>query len=168
MEFNPSIFRKPDRIVWSSDVDHLVPGHVRSYSCSFCKRGFSNAQALGGHMNIHRRDRAKLRDQSSDATKTTHPASDDHEDSSPVESMEDESCRPKRPYNFSKEDGGVSRDKDGFGEPKQLYMFVETSSTSSNAVEESKQLHGSLDTDLDLELRLGFENHEASKTGTRH
>ncbi|KAL7095568.1 hypothetical protein ACP275_10G032400 [Erythranthe tilingii] len=31
-----------------------------SYSCSFCRRGFSNAQALGGHMNIHRRDRAKL------------------------------------------------------------------------------------------------------------
>ncbi|CAL1396457.1 unnamed protein product [Linum trigynum] len=30
----------------------------RSYECSFCKRGFTNAQALGGHMNIHRRDRA--------------------------------------------------------------------------------------------------------------
>ncbi|CAN0904502.1 Transcriptional regulator TAC1 [Linum grandiflorum] len=31
----------------------------RSYECSFCKRGFTNAQALGGHMNIHRRDRQK-------------------------------------------------------------------------------------------------------------
>ncbi|KAG5236329.1 transcriptional regulator SUPERMAN [Salix suchowensis] len=30
----------------------------RSYGCSFCKRGFTNAQALGGHMNIHRKDRA--------------------------------------------------------------------------------------------------------------
>ena len=30
----------------------------RSYECSFCKRGFTNAQALGGHMNIHRKDRA--------------------------------------------------------------------------------------------------------------
>uniref|UniRef100_A0A6N2LV17 C2H2-type domain-containing protein n=1 Tax=Salix viminalis TaxID=40686 RepID=A0A6N2LV17_SALVM len=29
----------------------------RSYECSFCKRGFTNAQALGGHMNIHRKDR---------------------------------------------------------------------------------------------------------------
>ena len=27
------------------------------YECSFCKRGFNNAQALGGHMNIHRKDR---------------------------------------------------------------------------------------------------------------
>ncbi|KAG6727071.1 hypothetical protein I3842_02G113300 [Carya illinoinensis] len=31
----------------------------RSYKCSFCKRGFTNAQALGGHMNIHRKDRVK-------------------------------------------------------------------------------------------------------------
>ncbi|XP_047314818.1 transcriptional regulator SUPERMAN-like [Impatiens glandulifera] len=33
----------------------------RAYSCSFCKREFRSAQALGGHMNVHRRDRAKLR-----------------------------------------------------------------------------------------------------------
>ncbi|CAN6677329.1 unnamed protein product [Malus baccata var. baccata] len=31
----------------------------RSYECTFCKRGFTNAQALGGHMNIHRKDRVK-------------------------------------------------------------------------------------------------------------
>ncbi|OMP09317.1 Zinc finger, C2H2-like protein [Corchorus olitorius] len=31
------------------------------YKCSFCKRGFKSAQALGGHMNVHRKDRAKLR-----------------------------------------------------------------------------------------------------------
>jgi hypothetical protein len=33
----------------------------RSYACSFCKREFRSAQALGGHMNVHRRDRARLR-----------------------------------------------------------------------------------------------------------
>ncbi|KAJ9182240.1 hypothetical protein P3X46_006257 [Hevea brasiliensis] len=33
----------------------------RSYECTFCKRGFTNAQALGGHMNIHRKDRAKTK-----------------------------------------------------------------------------------------------------------
>ncbi|KAF0913770.1 hypothetical protein E2562_024635 [Oryza meyeriana var. granulata] len=27
------------------------------YECVFCKRGFTTAQALGGHMNIHRRHR---------------------------------------------------------------------------------------------------------------
>ncbi|KAF8117334.1 hypothetical protein N665_0011s0057 [Sinapis alba] len=36
-------------------------GQARPYICEFCERGFSNAQALGGHMNIHRKDRAKLR-----------------------------------------------------------------------------------------------------------
>ncbi|XP_031262449.1 zinc finger protein 11-like [Pistacia vera] len=33
----------------------------RNYNCSFCKREFRSAQALGGHMNVHRRDRARLR-----------------------------------------------------------------------------------------------------------
>ncbi|XP_052171622.1 uncharacterized protein LOC127787597 [Diospyros lotus] len=33
----------------------------RSYSCSFCRKEFRSAQALGGHMNIHRRDRARLK-----------------------------------------------------------------------------------------------------------
>ncbi|WCJ21671.1 C2H2 and C2HC zinc fingers superfamily protein [Euphorbia peplus] len=32
----------------------------RNYICSFCKRQFNSAQALGGHMNVHRRDRAML------------------------------------------------------------------------------------------------------------
>ncbi|KAI3896592.1 hypothetical protein MKX03_023167 [Papaver bracteatum] len=32
----------------------------RPYTCSFCKREFRCAQALGGHMNVHRRDRARL------------------------------------------------------------------------------------------------------------
>ncbi|KAF3321992.1 Transcriptional regulator SUPERMAN [Carex littledalei] len=33
----------------------------RFYSCNFCDRKFRSAQALGGHMNVHRRDRARLR-----------------------------------------------------------------------------------------------------------
>ncbi|CAL0316730.1 unnamed protein product [Lupinus luteus] len=37
----------------------------RSYDCTFCKRGFTNAQALGGHMNIHRKDKAKAKQGSS-------------------------------------------------------------------------------------------------------
>lgn len=33
----------------------------RSYTCNFCRREFRSAQALGGHMNVHRRDRASTR-----------------------------------------------------------------------------------------------------------
>ncbi|CAK9173392.1 unnamed protein product [Ilex paraguariensis] len=32
----------------------------RFYNCTFCRREFKSAQALGGHMNVHRRDRARL------------------------------------------------------------------------------------------------------------
>ncbi|KAJ1389999.1 Zinc finger C2H2-type [Sesbania bispinosa] len=46
----------------------LVGGCIwppRSYSCSFCRREFRSAQALGGHMNVHRKDRARLKQPSS-------------------------------------------------------------------------------------------------------
>ncbi|KDP21334.1 hypothetical protein JCGZ_21805 [Jatropha curcas] len=42
----------------SSSSGFLWP--QRNYTCSFCKRQFNSAQALGGHMNVHRRDRAML------------------------------------------------------------------------------------------------------------
>lgn len=51
----------------SSEGDLVAAGFSwppRCYSCSFCKREFRSAQALGGHMNVHRRDRARLRQHS--------------------------------------------------------------------------------------------------------
>ncbi|KAL3645588.1 hypothetical protein CASFOL_010768 [Castilleja foliolosa] len=32
----------------------------RNYKCTFCRRDFRSAQALGGHMNVHRRERARI------------------------------------------------------------------------------------------------------------
>ncbi|KAL7105435.1 hypothetical protein ACP275_07G044000 [Erythranthe tilingii] len=49
---------------FSPDGDSAAAGFSwppRCYTCSFCKREFKSAQALGGHMNVHRRDRARLR-----------------------------------------------------------------------------------------------------------
>ncbi|GLJ22259.1 hypothetical protein SUGI_0418580 [Cryptomeria japonica] len=49
---------------FAEDTAGLMGGSTwppRSYSCNFCRREFRSAQALGGHMNVHRRDRAKLR-----------------------------------------------------------------------------------------------------------
>lgn len=44
----------------------------RTYTCTFCRRVFRSAQALGGHMNIHRRERARLQlQQRSSSIKTT-------------------------------------------------------------------------------------------------
>ncbi|TKY51890.1 Transcriptional regulator TAC1 [Spatholobus suberectus] len=58
----------------SEEIDHQEEAHddtggtKRSYECTFCKRGFTNAQALGGHMNIHRKDRAKAKQFTPDAS----------------------------------------------------------------------------------------------------
>ncbi|KAL4567387.1 hypothetical protein LXL04_022970 [Taraxacum kok-saghyz] len=46
-------------------------GVGRSYECTYCKRGFTNAQALGGHMNIHRKDKVKAKHQKNFTTTTT-------------------------------------------------------------------------------------------------
>ncbi|CAN6471656.1 unnamed protein product [Victoria cruziana] len=49
---------------FAEDSSGLLGGCIwppRSYSCTFCRREFRSAQALGGHMNVHRRDRARLR-----------------------------------------------------------------------------------------------------------
>ncbi|GAB2299760.1 hypothetical protein Dimus_033813 [Dionaea muscipula] len=51
----------------------------RSYSCSFCKREFKSAQALGGHMNVHRRDRAMLK-QIPTTEATSHHHDQDQDD----------------------------------------------------------------------------------------
>lgn len=50
-----------DQEVDQQDEVDYSDGVGRSYQCVFCKRGFTTAQALGGHMNIHRKDRAKTR-----------------------------------------------------------------------------------------------------------
>ncbi|KAK7270322.1 hypothetical protein RIF29_23381 [Crotalaria pallida] len=41
----------------SEETDDNMGTGRRSYECVYCKRGFTTAQALGGHMNIHRKDR---------------------------------------------------------------------------------------------------------------
>ncbi|KAL6645501.1 hypothetical protein ACP70R_017109 [Stipagrostis hirtigluma subsp. patula] len=43
------------------DAAAAAAGGRRYYECGICKGGFTTAQALGGHMNIHRRGRATRR-----------------------------------------------------------------------------------------------------------
>ncbi|CAN4116056.1 unnamed protein product [Withania somnifera] len=51
----------------------------RSYTCSFCRREFRSAQALGGHMNVHRRDRARMKQ----SPPSNNPIGHDHQPSVP-------------------------------------------------------------------------------------
>ncbi|XP_074580745.1 uncharacterized protein LOC141837202 [Curcuma longa] len=58
------LYNKPDRESGGGrnvDVRSSSNSSSRSFDCTFCKRGFSNAQALGGHMNLHRKDKTRLK-----------------------------------------------------------------------------------------------------------
>ncbi|RDX98705.1 Zinc finger protein 10, partial [Mucuna pruriens] len=43
------------------EVQDNCGGSKRSYDCTLCKKGFNNARALGDHMNIHRKERTKVK-----------------------------------------------------------------------------------------------------------
>ncbi|KAJ6287756.1 hypothetical protein OIU77_002434 [Salix suchowensis] len=61
---NPSFDDSWEEQAFAEDAAGPLGGCIwppRSYSCSFCRREFRSAQALGGHMNVHRRDRARLK-----------------------------------------------------------------------------------------------------------
>ncbi|KAI4377969.1 hypothetical protein MLD38_015519 [Melastoma candidum] len=61
---------------FAEDTRSLMGGATwppRSYKCTFCRRVFQSAQALGGHMNVHRRERARL-SQMSQAGVLHHPS----------------------------------------------------------------------------------------------
>ncbi|XP_059643526.1 zinc finger protein 10-like [Cornus florida] len=61
---NPSYGDSWEEQAFAEDAAGALGGCIwppRSYTCSFCGREFRSAQALGGHMNVHRRDRARLK-----------------------------------------------------------------------------------------------------------
>lgn len=57
------------------DIDKEFKTAVQLYNCTYCKRGFTTAQALGGHMNIHRKDRAKTQISTSSSSQKPHELS---------------------------------------------------------------------------------------------
>ncbi|KAK7261516.1 hypothetical protein RIF29_27830 [Crotalaria pallida] len=149
---------------------------TRSYECNFCKRGFSNAQALGGHMNIHRKDKAKLK-QTSNSSNQAQPSS--------LDNINLHKVPPLMPFNVSSKDDAddSSRDETHVVPIKQLPLFddspritSETHKPQSQALEEITHESGirvfpssqGSSLELDLELRLGPDPEDSSaKKGTR-
>ncbi|KAF5751425.1 transcriptional regulator superman protein [Tripterygium wilfordii] len=134
---------------------------VRSYECTFCKRGFSNAQALGGHMNIHRKDKAKMKQSSS-------PSS--------VDKNEDRSKRINWPWTNNL-GGGATDDATTRQQFLNMPLFVSNLASSHHGHDKTNtgtsQLldKDSKSSELDLELRLGPHpnppHDDSSTTGTR-
>ncbi|KAG0605570.1 hypothetical protein M758_9G069700 [Ceratodon purpureus] len=52
----------PEAIGVDEVARHLSRKSARSFPCNFCDREFRNAQALGGHMNVHRREKNLAKD----------------------------------------------------------------------------------------------------------
>ncbi|GMY06882.1 transcriptional regulator SUPERMAN-like [Fagus crenata] len=81
MEYNYQEDSKSSSSTEESDPSVVLQnddmGAGRSYECVYCKRGFTTAQALGGHMNIHRKDRAKTRPSPNYSVPSVSSKSDD-------------------------------------------------------------------------------------------
>ncbi|KAL6337265.1 hypothetical protein AAG906_036579 [Vitis piasezkii] len=78
---NPSYSDSWEEQAFAEDAAGPLGGCIwppRSYSCSFCKREFRSAQALGGHMNVHRRDRARLKQSPSPHNEILHHHHQNH------------------------------------------------------------------------------------------
>lgn len=175
----------------TSDEQHpsLSQSQSRTYDCNFCKGGFSNAKALGGHMNIHRKDKAKLKQsfpvtesrqqQFSENTKTTL---------SPAYNLVHQtiSTNPERraavadnlPWNHYLEETDTTSttrsDQCFVGEPEQLPLFDKTTFKVEDQYQQHSQEESSSSfshgAELDLELRLGHESTSDSSSpaqGTR-
>lgn len=160
MAINPQNLEKSDQMKWGSELQGS--GQViRSYTCAFCQRGFSNAQALGGHMNIHRRDRAKLKQAVDDQNSlpldiTLNPADHDHQ----PQALEEKSCSPpKREDDHDKRVGELVGGEEVLH--RQLPLFVERPSgrrDDCGGGYEEKRIQTTAG--VDLELRLGPEPQE--------
>ncbi|KAL7597734.1 transcriptional regulator SUPERMAN [Lactuca sativa] len=74
-----------------------VSWRQRNFMCNFCKKEYKSAQALGGHMNVHRRDRARLR--------LSSPSLDQHPNPNPNPSFSSQpswlQCLPYKTFHSS-------------------------------------------------------------------
>ncbi|KAL4587311.1 hypothetical protein LXL04_000180 [Taraxacum kok-saghyz] len=132
----------------------------RSYTCTFCKRDFSNAQALGGHMNVHRKDRARLQESIQEPVITTE-ASMSQLGETQSSSDEKSDGVPKRPWTVMEPNSPrSSRKKDHDVLLKkaalQLSLCIEPSPSFINS--NIKNSLSSSSTEVDLELRLGMDS----------
>ncbi|EEF41435.1 probable transcriptional regulator RABBIT EARS [Ricinus communis] len=161
--------------------DHDM-GTGRSYECVFCKRGFTTAQALGGHMNIHRKDRAKpsLASSSSISSKVDEDYYASLRGYTPIQSFPPHYYSTANHHHevhtnyqtfFPPSSGGSFRPPNGDGlyvqSPQILNPFEDDWRRSLSLQigpshvdddhNKQKEKDGSVADELDLELRLGHD-----------
>ncbi|KAK9714161.1 hypothetical protein RND81_06G075600 [Saponaria officinalis] len=151
---------KPSNKQTSSIMDE---NYVRSYVCDFCKKGFSNAQALGGHMNIHRRDRAKLRqssmDNNNEGTQSENSTKTGFSNRN-LSVILDDQCSTQSQQSTSTNQNQIVTSSiidnkgDDISVRHELPLFVDGQLTSMEGPSGTSRLRSD-ELNLDLELRLG-------------
>ncbi|RWV96177.1 hypothetical protein GW17_00041137 [Ensete ventricosum] len=138
------------------------------YECTFCKRGFSNAQALGGHMNLHRKRRTRER-QSPATPSVMERTEDDYARNNsafcphPYEPFRGYTYLPSSSLSYNGSDVRMGTDS-GLQAPYEMSLFGgEFCLGSSTHVDGPVAVPGEgrrqevEDAELDLELRLGHQ-----------
>ncbi|CAN1150569.1 Transcriptional regulator TAC1 [Linum perenne] len=135
---------------------------ARSYECTFCKRGFSNAQALGGHMNIHRKDKAKLKQTSTISTSTSTTTTSAYPNLGMIPSasswswvVNDTTTSNYYPSNYNY----IIQAHQHQQLLPNLFVPQPVVASSSSLAYDHHQLDHHRSSELDLELRLGMDPH---------
>ncbi|GMI73865.1 telomerase activator1 [Hibiscus trionum] len=139
----------------------------RSYGCLFCKRGFTTAQALGGHMNIHRKDRAKIRPSSVPILLSGNKVDENYSTLKSYSYQPHYSIAPEVHVSYQ---AIFPVSGWGFRPPHTAELFVDNSQHLNRSLSlrigpsrvddghRNKKADGSIEEDeLDLELRLGHD-----------
>ncbi|MFS7930640.1 putative transcription factor C2H2 family [Helianthus anomalus] len=152
-----------DHPSYSIEKGHDDQSDERVYECTYCKHGFTNAQALGGHMNVHRKEKAKNRVDSTNTKNSTRlydsclitSCMHDHKPerrtqefmlrSSPM--MCDNSLSNYQNPNYGSMITGPSQE--------EMRLSLSLSLQFGRSHEEENIQGGIEDGELDLELRLG-------------
>ncbi|URD91197.1 transcriptional regulator RABBIT EARS [Musa troglodytarum] len=137
---------------WKEEASSWPP---RSYSCNFCRREFRSAQALGGHMNVHRRDRARLKQLHAGLGGEVMEEDEHHPNPSAVTSAGCHQPQVNPRSLLIVCDEKTNRNKRSRTDPMPAF-FVRSSSCDQQQEAQPEVLsHSSHDEELDLELRLG-------------
>ncbi|KAI3773025.1 hypothetical protein L6452_04222 [Arctium lappa] len=139
-----------DQLNLMADLPELQ--NERSYECMYCKHGFTTAQALGGHMNIHRKDRAKSHRSNPSNNKSLGTKL--YEPCLITRCTQVHNHQEKRTHEF------MSRSSPGSTRPSRegirLRLSLSLQFGWSDEEEESIRVRNEED-ELDLELRLGHD-----------
>ncbi|CAH8382117.1 unnamed protein product [Eruca vesicaria subsp. sativa] len=158
-------------------------GNRRMYNCDICMRGFTNPQALGGHRNLHRKERERILSSSSSSSQSlpfstslpsqslyyTNPSNNNPRPYFPtIDSYHYQTFQPPTNPSYSTQrfETSSSPRRGNYAQGESLGLDLSLRLGSVDVGNNSHQwLQGAgvsqpeQDDDLDLNLRLGGHHH---------